>query len=154
MAKRLTPEAKAAALENVLWATLASCASKRQNRDGLAAGERHEVELHVSGSIGDQWVEREISGELLVNHDQQCASSVAPDYGRLIGLLLEEIPIRRRLRFVSDLPTRLVEDGELPAPKDPETESLADLFLKSLRQQKTTTRRGSVRFEAQPSLVE
>lgn len=154
MAKRLNPEAKQAAQANVLWAALASYAAKRQDRDGLAGGDKHEVALTVAGSIDGAWIEVELVGELLVNHDQQCASSVAPDYARLVAILLEEIPVRRRLRLVSDLPAMLVEAGELPTPSDAETDGIAEQLLKSLRQTKTTTRRGSLRFEPQPALVD
>lgn len=152
--KRRTPEAKAADQENLLWSALAACAGKRTDRERLTAGDKHVVALTVAGEVDGAWIEREIVGELLVNHDQQVASSVAPDYERLVGLLLEEIPIRRRLRLVADLPQRLVDDGELPAAADAETPGLVAQFLKCLRQQKTGSRRGSVRFEPQPTLVQ
>ncbi len=147
--KRLTAEARQARTLNVLWAALASYAGKHQDRDALEAGGRHRVAVMVSGDVDGQWVDEELTGELLVNHDQACASSVAPDYARLVALLLEEIPVRRRLRLVGELPARLRTEGELPAAEDPDNGRLAEELLKNLRQQKTTTRRGSVRFDPQ-----
>lgn len=148
--KRRTPEERQAQQLNVLWAALANYGGKHSERDALQAGDKHAVAVTVAGSIDGEWIEADLTGELLVNHDQQCASSVAPDYARLVALLLEEIPLRRRQRLVADLPARLVEAGELPGPEDSSLVDVAEVLLKKLRQTKTTTRRGSVRFEPKP----
>lgn len=145
--KRRSPEERKAAMQNVLYTALGSWASKNSDRKMLAAGERHEIAITIAGYVDDQWIEEDLIGSLLVNHDQEIASSLAPDYQKLIALLLSKIPATRRLALVADVQQAFQDHGEIPAPDDATLEIVAEGFLKKLRQKKTTTRKGSVRFE-------
>jgi hypothetical protein len=145
--KLTTPEARQAARENVLLSALASFCDKRKDRERLEAGAKHTVAVTVAGEVDGGWLEIEVAGELQINHDQTVAASTAPDHERLIGLLLEQIPVRKRLALLNDLPKQLTAEGQLPLPEDPELVAHAKHLLANLRQKKNQTRRGSVRFE-------
>ncbi len=148
--KRKTAAEKQGATENVLWMALGVFGGKYGQRDLLQAGARHEVALSIAGSIDDAWIETSLEGRLLVNHDQQSASSTNPNYVRLVALLLEAVPDSRRHALIGQIAEKLAITGELPQPGDPGLEMVAEAFLARLRQKKTITKRGSVRFDQQP----
>lgn len=150
--KRIKPSAEEAKAkrENVLLAALAYYADRLSQREWLAGGAKHRIAVTVAGEVDDEWVELDLEGELLVNHNQTVASSVAPDTVRLVALLLEAIPNPERYGATTEIAEHLAVTGELPALANEESKAIAEAFLARLRQKRSVERRGSVRFEAKP----
>ena len=142
----LTPVIPIDPVSPVLWAALGKVAGKEADRDGLEAGSRHEVSLHVSGDVDGRRIHQRIEAILSVGHDQQKATSVTPEQPKLIAAILSKLNAATRERILNDLPEEFEAEGQLPE-LDKELVVAAGAMLKRLRASKQITANGPVRCE-------
>lgn len=130
-----------------LWHALKYVAGKEcgdATRAQLLPGSTR-VALSIRGSVGRQKVSASITGQLLVNHDQQKATSTTPDYLSVIGRMLEGMAKTKRDALLTALADEYSERGEVWCSDDRRKE--AKELLEKLRSRRQTTARGSVRFQ-------
>jgi hypothetical protein len=142
------PSAREKAATAVLWAAVADVAKREGNRDDLAGGGKHDVKLNVVGEVDGQPIAHVLAGVLTVNHDAERASSTGPKIEEVVALLLAKMGPKVRQALVAEIVNQFEAGGELP-PTDETAVELATAMLARLRTKKTTTARGSVRFEYQ-----
>lgn len=124
-------------------AALAAIASKESNRDALTAGAQYRGRLHVRADLEGKQFTAAFDAALTVNHDAERVTSQAADQAHLLGLVLEQIPAKRRASLLAELPAAFDRAGKLP-DCDAKLVGAADALLKQLRSRVQKTVRGSV----------
>ena len=134
-------------LSSVIWAAMEKIGSKQMKSENLAEGSKHEIQLKVSGTVDGQSFEQSISSIVAIGHEQVRASSVNPQVPELLAYLLGKLNTATRNKILTDVPTDFRNnDNRLPEPC-PVLLDDARQMLKTLRQTKTVTARGTVRCE-------
>lgn len=126
--------------------------AKLADRDQLAGGDSHQVDLTIVGHVDGKAnpVDERVVGTLAVNHDSSSQSSVACDAEHLVAFLLDALTPAKRRSIVGTLPKRYLDnENELPAVGD-EVRSQAAQLLKELRSTRSTSKRGSIVFTPAP----
>jgi len=142
----MTSDSKTSAARAALFAALGQLADREGDRSQLAGGRQHEVSLAIKGAVDDQPLFTICRGQLAIGVDATRVSSSACSSAELVAHLLTFIPKTRRAAAL----TQLVEAYRLAGGKLPVEEELkaaAETALKKLRQEKTITVRGSVRYD-------
>jgi hypothetical protein len=125
---------------------LAWLADKDANRDHLEAGAAVKVAGIVDGVVGNGKIVMPFAGMLQVGHDATVASSSAPKTVEVLAAAICRLPRTQQVAIFEDLPEYFAHHGELPVVK-PELLEEVEQMLVTLRREKSSLRRGSVRFE-------
>lgn len=131
-----------------LFHVLAKVAGKEAGkaaRDLLQPGSSVPCQILINATIAGRSVVEEIVGTLNVNHDSTTNSSVTPELDQLVGLLLHELPKKRRLELLARLPDHWTASKSLPAVPEERTNEAKEL-LSRLRSRESKVARGSVVF--------
>lgn len=153
--EQLSPAERAeqAPLRAVLFAALANVAAKEGDRDALADGAAHEVEIRVDAKIDGAKVALSEQGQLTVGYSSESSSSSGAPAEHVLALALAELAKTKKSRdaWLENLPHAFeLAGGKLPAA-DPELLSACARLFERLRSRKTITKRGSVHFKRRPA---
>jgi hypothetical protein len=121
-------------------------AEKDATRDHLEAGSATKISGIVTGHVGKGEISWPFAGELQVGHDQTAASSSAPKTAEVLAAAVLRLPRTQQVALFEELPEYFAHHGSLPAIGEDLMKEVESM-LTSLRKEKQTTRRGSVRFE-------
>ena len=142
-----TPTKAAVDRLNVLWGALAKVAEKQHDRDGLADGAAHKLEVEITGKIDGRPVSAGFHGQLTVGYPSDRAPSVTPHVDSILALALSKLTASERVAFLGRLP-ELFGGDELPKIDESLVGEVKAAF-KRLRDRKTSTIRGTVRCDHQ-----
>lgn len=131
-----------------VWAALGWLAD-RSDRAQLAAGSATHVVGTIDALVGRGPIVIPFDGTLQVGHDATVNSSAAPRTADVLGVMFCALPPATRRRLLVEIPAAFAAPGPLPEIDEPLASEI-DAMLKSLRAEKPTLRRGSVRFEVAP----
>ena len=133
-------------LRDVVWAALEKICQKQKNVDEITEGARHQVTLHIDGSVDGQSFTQTIESVLSVGHAQTKTSSVNPQIPELIAWILSKLNTATRARILNDIPREFAENQKMPESSQ-NLVSAANDMLKSLRTCKSVEARGPIRCE-------
>lgn len=137
-----------AALENAAWQALSYVSSKQADRDALAPGAAHSIDLHVSGSVDGQPIDPiDIAGRLTVGHDSTRASSSTPNLPQVVAAILAKLNDATRAAILRDLPTEFAANGGSLPDVSVGAVAEAESLLAALKSSKQVNVRGQVRCE-------
>lgn len=123
----------------IAYHVLAKHGDRKSDRNTLAEGAEHKIELQLSGTIDGTRVELPIEGNLVVGQDNPTGTTYLPKEKAILCAALDIMAKTRRERLVESL-----KDG-VPDP-DPEMLGLVEAIRQRLKT--TGNKRGSVSFRA------
>ncbi|MEW4566108.1 hypothetical protein AB1K70_26560 [Bremerella sp. JC770] len=141
MPRLAKPKARA-----IIMHALSKFCSKQADRRQLEGGDQYDVDLAISGTIGNQKIEDACRGSLTVGHDTTKNSSSAIAPAKLVAYLVNVDPKNAKKR-VEQL-RQLAEAGNLGEKITADQEAQAASLIKLFNQTEPKTAKGSVSFAA------
>ena len=121
------------AINAVAWATLAKAASKESNRDDLASGSSHTVNLKIDGDVDGTPFDQSLSAVITVGRDSVRAINATPSVSHVIASILAKLNSTMRKVILRNLPEEFERAG-CALPQVPNTlVNETDQILKRLR---------------------
>jgi hypothetical protein len=137
-------------------ACAAKIASGEAVRDDIPDGYTASgVEVMIAAKIGGQVYREQFLADINVGHASVRASSVNPDMGQVLGLILSKLNTATRDKILADLPAEFAANGcELPEV-DAGIAEAAAAMLKKMRASKSQDVRGSVsvKYQSAPAAL-
>lgn len=131
----------------IIMHALANFCKKQADRSQLKAGDAFNVDLAISGTIGNQKVEEACRGSLTVGHDttKNSSNGIAP--AKLVAFLLHADPKTAAKR--AEQLRVLAANGKIGEKITADQEAQAEGLVKLFNQSTSTTSRGSVSFSVE-----
>lgn len=131
-------------IEPAVWKYVGKLAEDSFERNQMAAGAKHFVELRVDARVDGKPFRHESKGTVVVGKDFEKATSVGATAVQVLAYLLAKVNAAQRNATLAEL-AEVYERNQCQLPVSEDDLALAELCMEKLRRKHTTTQKGAVK---------